>query len=267
MRGGTTSLGAMLGQHPDVYVVPQEVHYFNSEGNFARGIGWYASHFRDAGNARAIGEKTPAYCYLPKVPPRIAAALPGVRLLWILRAPADRAYSHYWRFVTMGREHRSFERALELESRRTTKDPSFGYVKRGVYVEQVRMYLEHFEPDRMKFVLFENLVADPQSVLGEVCGFLGVERSYAFEARPDQRNEALVPRSVLLNRLAYGAFRRKGSRALAAVRRANRRPGRYPPMAQATRERLEAFFAPRNAELADLLGLDLRPWTQQGTRA
>ena len=60
---GTTWLARMLGQHPDVFMAEEEIHFFDRAHNFARGTAWYESHFAAAAGQSAVGEKTPDYLW------------------------------------------------------------------------------------------------------------------------------------------------------------------------------------------------------------
>ena len=117
MRSGTSSLNSYLRDHPEVAVSrPKEVHYFDV--NFDLGPEWYLAHFEGSEHATAVGEATPDYLYDLEAPGRIAAVVPGVRILLLLRDPAERAYSHYWHNVAVGKESLGFEEALAAEPER-----------------------------------------------------------------------------------------------------------------------------------------------------
>ena len=67
---------------------------------------------------RLVGEATPYDLFHPAVPARVAAALPDVRLIAILRIRWMRAWSHYRHEVDLGHETLSFEDALACEDER-----------------------------------------------------------------------------------------------------------------------------------------------------
>ncbi|KCV71289.1 hypothetical protein H696_02235 [Fonticula alba] len=54
-----------------------------------------AQHGREKTVGYVTGEATPGYMYRPEVPARIRAVLPDVKLIALVRDPAERAYSHY----------------------------------------------------------------------------------------------------------------------------------------------------------------------------
>ena len=96
---GTTSLWEYLNRHPDVFWTdPKEPMYFNQESNYSQGIEWYANLFARAGEKTAIGEATTSYSYAPHtadIPQRIHRLLPECKLIYMLRPPVARTYSHY----------------------------------------------------------------------------------------------------------------------------------------------------------------------------
>jgi hypothetical protein len=260
MRSGTTSLARWLGAHPEVFVSPRkEVHYFDL--NYERGPGWYASHFADAGDAKAAGEATPVYMYRPEVPGRIAGLLPSARLVVVLRHPVDRAWSHYWLNREKRRERLSFEDALAAEPERLATAPTpwtWAYVDRGRYVEQLERLASLFPASQLHVLLFDDLANDPAGTFAAVTRFVAVDDGVV---PPAVGRRANAYRRVRSGRVA-DLTRRWPSRLRDAVGRLNTRPAAYPTMAPETRERLLVEFAGPNAELARWLGRDLSGWSR-----
>ena len=127
-RGGTTSLQQYLTAHPDVLEpkAAKASHYFDA--NFSKGWSWYRAHFplqrwmdreRAAGRPVVVGEASPYYCFHPLALDRIAARVPDVKLIIVLRDPVERAWSHYSYEVARGNEDLSFADALDAEPGRT----------------------------------------------------------------------------------------------------------------------------------------------------
>ena len=96
-RAGTTTIYNHLKDHPDVYLPAQkrpEPHFFLKESEYARGISYYEERFFSARrDERAVGEASTSYLFGQQVPKRIRAALPGVKLICVLRNPVERAFS------------------------------------------------------------------------------------------------------------------------------------------------------------------------------
>jgi hypothetical protein len=188
-RCGTTSMMKTLAQHPGVApaVLHKGVHYFDVD--YDRGMAWYAGHFPTARRAALTGESSPYYMFHPLAPARIAADLPGVRLIVLLRDPVERAYSAYAHERARGFERESFARALALEpvrvageAERILADPSYdshhwrhnAYLTRGRYVEQLEHLESLFGRERLCVVDSQDFFDDPAPVFRVVESFLGL---------------------------------------------------------------------------------------------
>ena len=157
-RCGSTSLYTTLCGHPQVLAgAHKEPHFFDN--NHLRGEHFYRRLFPLRAHLRArraiTGEATTHYLSHPAVPGRVAAMLPDVRLIAILRDPVERAYSHYQLAHRNGREPLSFEQALAAEPERLAgeearllSDPAYrgeaygvqSYRTRGLYLEQLERW-------------------------------------------------------------------------------------------------------------------------------
>ncbi len=135
----------------------------------------YEKLFADAGDAKAIGETSPAYLAVPDTPELIAKMIPDAKLIMILRNPIERAYSHYLMRRRQGKETReSFEECLEA----IDLDPMRSYKSRGFYGEQLERYLKEFPIEQLKIFLYEDLLEDPVALVQECCSFLGVDSNF-----------------------------------------------------------------------------------------
>ena len=99
MKSGTTTLHAYLSRHPGLFLcTPKEPGFFSRDERYARGLDWYRELFTDAQPEQLCGEASTCYSRWPhfeNAAPRIAADVPGAKLLYITRDPVERAYSHY----------------------------------------------------------------------------------------------------------------------------------------------------------------------------
>jgi hypothetical protein len=259
-KAGTTSLSRWLEAHPDVFVPPQkELHFFDRESNWERGVDWYAEFFADSAGVPTAGEATPAYLFAPAAPQRIASVCPDVRLIAVLRHPVDRAYSHYWHAHQWGGEPRSFEDAVDALLR---GDPGVRpYLARGYYLEQLRRYEALFPAERMLVLQFDDLATQPEATFARVCAFLGIHAATPANVGRVY-NAHSKHRSNRLRGLMEGArMWRRAPGVARALERANTSERHYPPMSEGLRRRLLEHFADRNAELAEHLGVDLSGWS------
>jgi sulfotransferase family protein len=218
-RAGTTSLYEYLAAHPAVVgAAPSKgVHYFDTD--YARRLGWYRGHFPSTVRERYVrvrhgqmvtGEASPYYLFHPEVPARVAAVLPDVKLIALLREPVDRAYSQYSNELARGFEQLAFEDALDAEAQRLAGEEqrlrsdaryvSFShqhhsYVARGLYLEQLRRWQTFFPDGQMLVLDSSRLFADPAATLSRVQEFLGLERRElpAYPAENARSRDPLGP--------------------------------------------------------------------------
>lgn len=239
-RCGTTALFKALAQHPQIAgpTWRKGVHYFDI--HYARGLGWYRSHFpirlsvrgRPGGFPIQIGESSPYYLFHPLAAERIARDLPDARILVLLRDPVERAYSAHAHESARGFETEPFERALDLEEERLAgaearmhMDPSarsfshqhHAYLRRGQYIEQLRRFEMLFGRARIHIVDSNDFFRAPERAFAAIESFLGVVHN------------------------PWTRFDRHNARPRSA-------------MGKGLRSRLEEHFAPYDADLAEWLG-------------
>jgi hypothetical protein len=247
-RGGTTSLYRYLKTHPCVGATSnKDIHFFDRR--FNKGLIWYRGHFptrlgkyysqRVRQQPFVTGEASPSYLFHPHAPGRVAQLLPGARLIVLLRNPVDRAYSQYFHAIELGHESLSFEEAIEGEEERTARERERiladeryyshaykhrSYLTRGIYVEQLRAWMELFGREQFLILKSEDFYADPAGTLRQVLAFLQLP-----ETEP------------VLNKREYEQFN------------TNTYSSKMDP---ALRQRLIEYFRPHNARLYDYLGVD-----------
>lgn len=86
-----------------------ELNFFTER--YPNGLGWLRAQF-PSGTKLLRVYKSPNYLPHPLAPQRMAAVLPNVRLVLLLREPIERARSAWSMGVERGKEPRSFARAV-----------------------------------------------------------------------------------------------------------------------------------------------------------
>lgn len=235
-RCGSTSLFQYVSSHPGVApcYVAKGTHYFDV--NYGRGWRWFRSNFPLVTPGKITGEASPYYMFHPLAPARMAAALPGAKLIAVLRDPVTRAYSHYQYERRRGFEDLSLDEALDREeerlageAERMAAEPGYdsfefrhhAYLARGRYAEQLDHMLRHFPADRLLVLQSEALFANPDAAIGAVWDHLG-----------------LPPRPL------------RGVRAFEV--------GRYDAIPSAARDRLTAYYEEHNERLYAQVGINFR---------
>ncbi|MDP6776795.1 MAG: sulfotransferase [Candidatus Latescibacteria bacterium] len=254
---GTTWLARMLGQHPDVFMAEEEIHFFDKAHNFARGTAWYESHFAAAAGQSAVGEKTPDYLWaegrgaeghLPQVHRNLHACLPHARLVVVLRDPVARAISAAKHLIQTGRVSPLVRIDDLLAGDLASIAERHGVFGQGNYHGLLSAYCDLFDRDQiLVLILEEDLAPDPAVGLGRVCEFLGIDSGWTFEGMDERVNSFSSSRVQLV-----------ANYWLPFLSPVWNRLGRLLPVARyvpgaGTLEQLYARYAQENEGLSDLL--------------
>ncbi len=261
MKAGTSSLAFHMNNHPSISMPLEEVHFFDLESNFNKGYEWYENIFSEYNEDNLIGEKTPTYCYLEKVPQRIYDYNPEVKLIWIFRNPINRAYSNYWHSVKRGNEKLSFEQSVEQEETRIKENVFKGYLQRGIYYKQIKNYLNYFSHEQMHYLLFEKFIKNPLKELEQIFSFLEIPKSDDYQYIEEVRHKTIIPRRPRLLKKIGETFGIDSFifRVLSSLCYKGKKPG-YPELSRHTRKMLKEFFKEPNQKLKELTGLETEIW-------
>jgi sulfotransferase family protein len=194
---GTTTLHEVLIAHPNIFMTKQkEPRFFDTDTYYNRGFDRYLrDHFRGAAGFKARGEATPTYLRSGKARDRIRGDLgKDLRFVVILRDPVKRAWSAYLQECRRGLETETFERALELEPTRLSRDPTCAaYFLGGLYARQLRVWFEAFPREHFLVLLTEDLAERPAAVARQAFAFLEVDPDVEFSP-PSPANVGWTPR-------------------------------------------------------------------------
>jgi hypothetical protein len=185
------------------------VHYFDNK--FYKSLDWYARFFGPVGNDTGrtkTFEASPGYLYHPAVPKRVKQSLPSVKLVAVLRDPVERAVSQYRWIRQIGLEARDAVTAFQYDAERIgwERDPDYlqrfddplyfdfdhihrGYLRRSLYDEQLRRWLDYFGPAQIRVVSSPLLFNQTDQVLSKLIDFLGVERVSNEEQESESINQ------------------------------------------------------------------------------
>lgn len=260
---GTTWLYNALSNHPQVCVsTAKETLYFSDYHH--RGFDWYQKFFRWSSKEEspvAIGEVSNTYIFDDSVAARIAHEIPNAKIIYNLRDPIERAFSHYLFLRRNAELNGAFEEAIE-------KRPDL--LSRGKYSEHLQSYHEHFDASRRLGLFYDDLKSDPESYARTVFEFLELDPNL-YQGDPAKKVlQASAPRSRMLARMVVkGAdwTRRMGYPDVVSKVKHSRlsrlifRPfaaGEKPQLSQETRERLKPYFTEDLDRLSEMTGRDVR---------
>lgn len=267
MKSGTSTLMDHLRRHRELYTPEREVHFFDRDDNYSKGVSWYLEELlRDKpNNVKVVGEKTPTYSYKPGIAERIHQHFPDVKLVWIFRNPVDRTYSNYLHAFKAGADIYSFEKALRTEEKRIKKNLFLGYKERSIYYRQVERFLEYFPEENMFFMLFEDLIKPyhEKHVLNDLFNFLGVSPdAFTFDKKPSNKTRLpKYPRTHYYSK-KMGLYKNSFSKRILDKLNIDAKTESYSKMPDSVRSELLEYFKPYNEKLEKLIELDLSAWNK-----
>lgn len=189
-KSGTTSIYHYLRQHPDVAIPMKETFYFLRDVysnihlpypaqrhpedlvlNHADYFGLYQNL-----SEKVTGEIGTGYLYHHKESIPLIREVLGkdLKILIILRNPADRCFSSYMHFVKDLHEPLSFTDSLLEEAQRKKDGWDFMWMHKdlGFYAEQVKAFKDAFV--NVKVIIYEEFIMNPEEGMNEIFEFIGV---------------------------------------------------------------------------------------------
>lgn len=158
---------------------------------------WYCSLF-EAGAGKVRGEITPSYSILDGNDVRaIHSVLPELRLIFMMRNPIDRAWSHVRFDWTTGR----FAGIDSMERIKAFID-SPNQSLRGDYLRTLDTWKAYFPPEQFFVGFYDDVMGNPAELLADLHRFLGVSpRAYETGDRVNEKifssREKRIPEELL----------------------------------------------------------------------
>ena len=282
-KSGTSSLQQYLRAHPEIFVPEyKEPRFFAFDGEPEQiaktnpmyqgavvDLDAYERLFAPSTTERAIGEVSPEYLKHGPSAKRIAARIPEVKLIAVLRNPVERAFSDYLMYRRDGRESETdFLTALKAQQSRLAAGEATGqYLVTGNYADQLEVYYQQFDPSQIKVVLQDDLITDRDETMAELYEFLGVDPSVSVAPEPTLNRSGVFTDPV--SRSLYAARRRLGPLVRTVVpgavkqqidQRFEARLAR-PALEHDAESWLNEYYSDQITRTAELTGIDLSRWT------
>lgn len=252
-KSGTTSLFSYLDEIPGIVgSQPKEVHFFDREDNYSKGLDWYERHFVSPFQKDVLHfEASPTYLYREKVPERLKRYNPDLKVIILLREPVSRAYSAwnmYRQWSVQGFIPHRMQKDLDagyipalfkmfyeddcpsfseyirsemdlIKSGDVEEEPSL--LRRGIYKPQIERYFSVFGRSNVLVLGFNELKNNSDDVLRKCQKFLGV------------------------------SYRETGGFKAGEIKNKRSYPSK---ISEEDAETLKQFYAKPNEELFDILG-------------
>jgi hypothetical protein len=291
-RCGTTALSTYLAEHPRIgFSRPKETQFFCTD---LPGIHFHTADPRQyvelcfghcAGkNHLAIGEGSIWNLYSKDAVANILRFNPQARFIIMVRNPIDLCVALYEKRREMLQEDQpSFEQAWQLESERQQGRSVPAYFRKEIGIPgyrdvanlgaQVERAFSVIPEKQRLLIIFDEFAANPRLIYAQVLSFLGVPHDGRTEF--PRVNEGQEVRHPKLWALVWGTLLRAhpllnplkrmlGVSTLNIYPRLSslflRRRSEKPPIADALRAEMRAFFDPDIKRLSAVIGHDLTNW-------
>ena len=196
-KSGTSTLYSAMREHPSVLESSwQEVHFFDNDQFYGKGLETYAKQFRAKKRFSCVGEVTPGYMVSPNAAARIAHDIPRCKIVFCLRDPLERAYSAWRMQISKGAELDNFSAAIRSDKL---------YLDHSRYHFHISRYLEQFPREDILILWFEDLQADGQGFLDKFFAF--VRALAAKIPAPGKENVGGSPRQRVVIKILNSAYR------------------------------------------------------------
>ncbi|MCP4346512.1 MAG: sulfotransferase [Desulfobacterales bacterium] len=186
---GTTALSEYLRVHPNIFMtIPKEPYFFSDDfpaHQEGRTLEEYMALYKKCSDNHIVaGEATAGYLYSCTAIPNIHRFNRDAKIIVMLRNPVNLVHAFHSTLVfELDEDESDFEKAWNLQESRSAglnipkmcRDPVFlRYSKIGRLGEQVKRLAEIFPGNQIKYILFDDFIADTRQVYEDVLSFIGV---------------------------------------------------------------------------------------------
>ena len=263
-KSGTTTLHKILASHPDVYAGPsKEPHYFVADQfvpnprfapNTCLTEAKYVANYAAATTQKYLLDSSVHYMAYPGTDQRIYAYNPEAKIIFALRHPVDRLYSHYKMLRKEGVTRLSFEDFLK----QPIDDNKVDLMAHSLYSQRIREYQATFGPSNVLIITFNELRGDQNVLREKLANFLGLT---PFEAiKTEHENVSAIPKNEVLRYLHMDFPLTVWLKRIVPKTALRARLGQWiihtfyenKAMVPETRQRLNVYFEDELAELAKM---------------
>lgn len=166
-----------------------------------RNARWYASLFKDSGK-KQTGDMTTGYSILNRASiATIYNLMPEAKLIFILRNPIQRSWSHALKRVRDKNQTPETMDERKLLKYLKSKDCQM----MGQYSQIIANWQEYYPPEQFFIAFFEDIVDCPEDLLLRIYEFLGLKTSpklitnKAFKKANASANNGRIPEHILVD--------------------------------------------------------------------
>jgi hypothetical protein len=214
---GTTTIFQYLQRQSSVFLPELKEPFYFSFGNekptytdarFNSKVIWkteeYVALFKNAKTSQLIGDASTSYLYtaektIQNVKSLYKEKASDLKIIVILRNPAERAFSHYTHLIRNGIEKLEFSEAIDPQNieQRSKEMWGFDYTGYGLYGAQMEVFKNFF---KHILVLDYEELAQPNQMMEKIYTFLDIKSPVKVEEKIEA-NPSGVPKSKFVTAL------------------------------------------------------------------
>ena len=214
---GTTTIFQYLQRQSSVFLPELKEPFYFSFGNekptytdarFNSKVIWkteeYIALFKNAKTSQLIGDASTSYLYtaektIQNVKSLYKEKASDLKIIVILRNPAERAFSHYTHLIRNGIEKLEFSEAITPQNieQRSKEMWGFDYTGYGLYGAQMEVFKNFFK--HILILDYEEL-AQPNQMMEKIYTFLDIKNPVKVEEKIEA-NPSGVPKSKFVTAL------------------------------------------------------------------
>lgn len=194
-KSGTSSLFYYLSKHPSISSsIIKEPHVYSFGNRYtdrflATSEYSFERLYANSQMSKYRMEASTSYAQLPDVPKKIKADSLNCKIVFILRDPIDRIYSHYSWLYSLGYVNKPFRaEIMDWVGKSFSTDPIYSFRGNFKFYTDISMYHSHlinwineFNADSIHILTYEELRSAPESSLNKIFDFLGIEYKHVFD--------------------------------------------------------------------------------------
>jgi hypothetical protein len=234
-------------------------------GNYEKGFEWYRSLFANALPDQQTGEASTVYFCNEDAAKLIHKHAPKVKIVFMLRDPVKRLYSHYWQEYKLGFDFPSFEEMVA-----TTNQRFVYYKKISAYKENLMRYLQLFKREQILILIQEEFEKSPTEHFKKVQEFLGLpicdvdlNKRVNDQVAPKNRRIArmlTVIQSSQVKKIIPGGLLIRAAIWRKKLFKANVETFKYPPINETIYKTLKKDFEKDIVFVEELVGRKISEW-------
>ncbi len=274
-KAGTTSIYEYIKNHPQIFMSSiKEPNYFsinilneNDQLKPIRNKKKYLDLFKNTKNEKIIGEASTFYLSDHDAPKLIHDVSPTAKILISIRDPVEREFSHFLMHYVAGETVRTFHDQLQIEIKNHQTSSEYFALKHGMYYENIKRYLDIFDKNQVKIIIFEEFIRNTEKSLQSLFDFLNIDLSipenvdqvYNQFALPRNQISSSIIRNQTLKKIVKNILPRRTSTYIYEtffVKKGYKKPD----MKNEDRELLVRFYENDVEKIKTLLGREL-PWS------